>query len=81
MIITAKHGELPVVPGESREETKRRPGSEAYAAERPRPLSDGPGTPAVAMEAERQGMCHVEFRDGRAYWIAGPVRFPVEGER
>jgi hypothetical protein len=26
-------------------------------------------------------MAHVEFVGGRAYWIAGPVRFPVEGER
>ena len=53
----------------------------AYAAERPKPLSDGPGTLAVALEAERQGAAHVEFVGGRAYWIAGPVRFPVEGER
>jgi len=53
----------------------------AYAAERPKPLSDGPETLAVALEAERQGMCHVEFREGRAYWIAGPPRFQTEGER
>jgi len=49
----------------------------AYAAERPKPLSDGPGTLAVALEAERHGMAHVEFVGGRAYWIAGPVRFPL----
>ena len=41
------------------------------------PFSFSPGTLAVALNAEKDGLGHVEFRDGEPVWCAGPARFPV----
>lgn len=41
----------------------------------PKPPVTSPGTLAAALEAEKQGLGHVEWRDGRPVWVSGPVRF------